>query len=91
MKAFFVHDQKKQVDLMAVPETDNFVAVDREVMEEFIAVEPDFSKYSGDHLNNLPPEALGVIVATRRTDGDVCILEETLWQQKMAKHLGSAR
>lgn len=89
MKAFFVHDKEKQVDLMAVPETDILVAVDRKVMEEFIAVEPDFSKYSGERLNNLPPETLGVIVATRKTDGDVCILEEALWQQRMARHLGS--
>ena len=90
MKAFYVHDENKQMDLMVVPDTDNIVAVDRNVMEEFIAVEPDFSKYSGDRLNDLPPETLGVVVATRKPDGDVCIVEEALWQQRMALHLGGA-
>jgi len=50
-------------------------------------VEPDFSKYAGDPLNETPPEALGVIVATRESDGDVCIVEEALWQQRMLFHL----
>lgn len=87
MKAFFVHDEKKQTDLMVVPETDNMVAVNQKVLEEFIAVEPDFTKYSGERLNDLPPETLGVVVATRKSDGDVCIVEEALWQQRMTFHL----
>jgi hypothetical protein len=59
-------------------------------MEEFIAVAPDFSKYTGDPLNSRPPEALGLLVATRKTDGDVCIVEDRVWQQRMAVHLGGA-
>lgn len=90
MKAFFVHDKNKDLDVMVVPETDNLVAVNRKVMEEFISVEPDFSKYAGDRLNELPPETIGVVVATRKSDSDVCIVEETLWQQRMAFHLGGA-
>jgi len=87
MKAFFVYDVKQQKDIMVVPQKDIAITVDRSVMEEFIAVEPDFSKYAGDPLNETPPEALGVIVATRESDGDVCIVEEALWQQRMLFHL----
>ena len=88
MKAFFVHDKKKEMDFMVVPEMDNRVSVSREIMEEFIAVEPDFSKYPGESQNQLPPETLGLVVATRKSDGDVCIVEEALWQQRMSYHLG---
>jgi hypothetical protein len=88
MKAFFIHDTNKQLDLMAIPETDYVVPVDRVVMEAFIAVAPDFSRYTGQRLNGLPPETFGRIVATRETDGDVCIVEESLWGRRMAHHLG---
>lgn len=89
MKAFFVHDKNKQTDLIVVPEKDNMVAVNQKILEEFIAVAPDFSKYPGDPLNSLPPETLGIVVATRKSDGDVCIIEEALWQQRMVYHFGS--
>ena len=87
MKAFFVHDEETDKDLMAVPETDSLVMVDRRVMEEFIAVAPDFSKFSGKRLNDQAPESVGVVVATRKPDMDVCIIEEALWRQRMAFHL----
>jgi hypothetical protein len=88
MIAFFIHDAKKQSDIMAVPETDSMVPVNRAVMEAFIAVEPDFSGYVGQRLKGLPPETFGQIVATRKADGDVCIVETSLWRQRMAFHLG---
>ena len=88
MMAFFIHDAKKQSDLMVVPEIDAMVPVNRSVMEAFIAVAPDFSGYTGQRLNGLPPEAFGQIVATRKADGDVCIVATSLWRQRMAYHLG---
>ena len=88
MQAFLIHDHKKQLDVLAIPETDFLVPVNREVMETFIAVTPDFSAYVGERLNSLPPEAFGQVVATRKTDGDVCIINAPLWQQRMAFHLG---
>lgn len=87
MKAFFVHDEGADRDLMVVPETDCLVTVDRNVMEEFIAVSPDFSKFSGEPLDHQVPESVGVVVATRKADMDVCIIEEALWQQRMAFYL----
>jgi hypothetical protein len=88
MKAFYIHDEKKRSDIIVVPEIDSMVPVNRAVMEMFIAVEPDFSGYAGKPLNGLPPETFGKIVATRETDGDVCIIETSLWRGRMACHLG---
>ncbi len=87
MKAFFVHDRESEKDLMVVPETDSLVKVDRNVMEEFIGVAPDFTKYTGDRLNGQSPEEFGSIVATRKPDMDVCIIEEAVWQRRMAFYL----
>ncbi len=88
MQAFIVHDAKKQQDLLVVPERDRSVAVDRVIMEEFIAVKPDFTRFEGASLNGLPVETFGHIIASRSTEGDVCIVDEMLWQQRMAAHLG---
>jgi hypothetical protein len=89
MKAFFVHDEKIDTDLLVLPETDCVVAVTKEIMTEFISVKPDFTKYQGDRLNSRPPATLGLLVATRKTDGDVCIVEDAMWRQRMAVHLGN--
>ncbi len=87
MKAFIVHDRDKDQDVMVVPETDCLVIVNRSVMEEFIGVAPDFSKFTGERLNAQAPESIGLIVATRKSDMDVCIIEEALWQKRMAFYL----
>ncbi len=87
MKAFFIHDEKKQSDMMVIPEKDYMVPMSRATMETFISVAPDFSGFAGERLNGMPPETFGKIVATRNSDGDVCILDESLWQQRMAHHL----
>lgn len=90
MIAYFVHDEKKQSDLLIVPATDTMVPIDRVLLETFISVAPDFSSIAGQRLNGLPPESFGRIVASRDSDGDVCILAESLWRQCMASHLGLA-
>lgn len=90
MIAYFVHDEKKQSDLLVVPETDALIPVNRSILEAFISVGPDFSKIAGRRLNGLQPESFGKIVATRKSDGDVCILLEPLWRQRMTVHLGLA-
>ena len=88
MKAYIVHDSSKAQDLMVIPDTDRSIPVNREVMEAFIAVKPDFTAFDGPALNGLPVETFGQVVATRTADGDVCIVDEALWQQRMAAHLG---
>ncbi len=89
MQAFFVHDPKKETDLLIIPQLDVKTSMDRQAMETFIGVQPDFSNCSGASLNGLPPDAFGHVVATRDPKGDVCIVDESLWQQRMASILGS--
>ena len=87
MKAFIVHDANKGLDLLVVPERDRSVQVDRTILEEFIAVEPDFTRFDGNPINGLPVETFGEVIASRKPDGDVCILDETLWQKCMSTYL----
>lgn len=88
MQAFYVYDEKKDADLMVIPEKDCMLPVDRSLMENFISVKPDFSQWQGQDLKGMPPDAMGKVVATRQEDGDVCILEMTIWHARMAAHLG---
>ena len=88
MRAFFVYDEKKDKDLLVIPDIDVLAEVDRSVMELFIDVKPDFASIRGSRLNQLSPKAFGRIVATRDDDGDVCIAEPGLWSERMQFHLG---
>ncbi len=88
MKAYFVHDAKKQKDLMIIPEKDRVFAVNHHIMADFIAVAPNFSQWTGESLNGLPPDTFGSVLATREDDGDVCIIDLSLWQQRMGFYLG---
>lgn len=88
MQAHLVHDAKKEHDVLILPEADRLIQVDRRVLEDFIAVRPDFSQWTGTPLNGLPPRAFGRIIATREEKEDVCIVDEPLWHRRMAFHLG---
>lgn len=88
MKAYFVHDDKKQQDLMILPEADRVCTVDRPIMADFIAVTPNFSQWTGEALNGLSPDTFGSVLATREDDGDVCVIDLPRWQQRMGFHLG---
>ena len=45
MLAYYVHDQKKEKDAIVIPDMGCSVPVDRERMEAFISVNPDFAIY----------------------------------------------
>ncbi|MGB5984015.1 MAG: hypothetical protein WBG37_01825 [Desulfobacterales bacterium] len=87
MDAFYVHDPRKKDDLIILPQSSCSVTVDAQRLREFIGAKPDFAQWSGDACGNLRPEDFGKVVATRAADGDVCILEAELWQQRMAHYL----
>ena len=83
MRAYFVHDSAKESDSIVVPELDMLVAVDREAFDLFISARPDFSRFSAVPAGGLSPRSFGKIVATRDDDGDVCVKNDVLWQQRM--------
>jgi hypothetical protein len=89
MIAYYVHDDKKKDDLIVLPDPGCAVPVDRQRMEDFISVSPEFAKWSGDSCSDLAPEDFGTVVATRDDGGDVCVVNNELWRQRMEYYLGS--
>ncbi len=89
MIAYYVHDPKKENDLIVLPKLGCRVAVDADRMEAFISVKPEFAKWSGDACGVLSPEDFGTIVATRDDRGDVCIVNPDLWRRRMTHYLGA--
>ena len=89
MIAYFVHNAATESDLIYLPNMHCFLSVDRERMEAFISVNPDFSSWSGETCELVPPEELGDVIATREDQGDVTVLNPELWKQRMMAHLGS--
>lgn len=89
MKAFYVHDSRKALDHIVIPERDILVPVDRPAMEEFIAVSPKFDQMTGSSLNGLDPRKFGAVIATRDDQGDVCIEDTIAWHERMQTYLGT--
>ena len=89
MKAYYVHDNRKAMDHIVIPERDIIMAVNRSVMEEFIGVSPKFDQMTGSSLNGLEPKNFGTVIATRDDQGDVCIENAALWQERMQSQLGT--
>jgi hypothetical protein len=89
MIAYYVHDDKKKDDVIVLPDLGCTVAVDRQRLEAFISVKPNFSEWGGDACSDLSPEDFGVVVATRDDAGDVCVANHDLWRERMEHYLGS--
>lgn len=89
MIAYYVHDKRKDNDLIVLPEIGCSVMVDAAHMEAFISVKPEFASWSGDACGELTPEDFGTIVATRDDHGDVCVVNHDLWRRRMAHYLGA--
>ncbi|MGD8291127.1 MAG: hypothetical protein PVF37_05465 [Desulfobacterales bacterium] len=89
MIAYYVHDSKKETDLIVLPDLGCSVVVDAEHLEAFISVKPDFASWSGDTCSQLSPEDFGTIVASRDDNGDVCVVNHDLWRQCMEQYLGA--
>jgi hypothetical protein len=89
MIAYFVHDSKKDKDMIVLPDMGCSVAVDGGRMEAFISVDPVFASWSGDSCGDLSPHDFGSVVATRDDGGDVCVINKDLWQERMRYYLGA--
>jgi hypothetical protein len=61
--------------------------VDKDAMERFIAVTPDFAKWKGQACTFVKPEEFGTVVASRDDQGDVCIVNQDLWRERMFANL----
>jgi len=90
MLAYFVHDPKKSQDTIYLPDRGCFVPVDKAAMDRFIAVKPEFAAWTGTRCAVVAPEEFGTVVATRDDAGDVCIVRQDLWRERMMAHLADA-
>jgi hypothetical protein len=88
MIAYFVHDSKKEKDLIVLPDRGCSVEVTPQLMETFISVDPVFASWSGDSCADFAPEDFGTVVATRDDGGDVCVMDHEVWRQRMEHYLG---
>ena len=88
MIAYFVHDSRKETDLIVLPDAGLSVTVSAHAFEGFISPQPDFSQWQGVACPDLDPNRFGKVIATRDDQGDVCVLDATLWEQRMRRHLG---
>ena len=91
MIAYYVHDPQKEIDVIVLPDMGCSILVTAERLTEFISVQPVFAKWSGDSCGNLAPEDFGTVIATREETGDVCVLDQDLWQACMDRFLGNRR
>ena len=89
MLAYFVHDKRKTQDTIYLPDLGCFVPVDKSAMERFISVKPDFANWTGQACAVVEPEEFGTVVATRDDQGDVCIVRQDLWRERMFANLGN--
>jgi len=89
MIAYFVHDEQKASDTIYLPDLGCLVPVDKAAMERFISVKPDFAHWTGLACASVNPEEFGALVATRDDQGDVCIVRQDLWRERMFAHLGN--
>jgi hypothetical protein len=88
MIAYFVHDKEKVGDTIYLPDLGCFVPVEKDAMERFISVNPDFADWTGQACTFIKPEEFGTVIATRDDQGDVCIIQPDLWRERMFAHLG---
>lgn len=89
MIAYFVHNARKNMDTVYLPDRACFMAADAAVLERFIAVKPDFADWTGQACAVVEPEEFGTVVATRDDQGDVCIVNQELWRERMLALLGN--
>ena len=58
MIAHFVHDNKKARDTIYLPDLGCFIPVDKNAMERFISVKPDFANWTGQACALVEPRGV---------------------------------
>jgi hypothetical protein len=89
MIAYYVHDDKKENDVIVIPHGECTIPVDRERLEAFISVDPVFASWSGNACGLVSAEDFGVVIATRDDNGDVCVIDQEVWRARMEHYLGA--
>ena len=91
MIAYFVHNTESKKDTIVIPDAGCSVLLTPDRFEKFISVEPEFNQWTGDACSDLAPEDFGTVVASRHERGDVCILHDDLWRERMFFYMTGAK
>jgi hypothetical protein len=86
--AYFVYNKQDQNDIIVIPDIGCRVPVDADRLQTFISVRPDFKEWSGNACDHMAAQDFGTILATRDDCGDVNIVNEKLWRERMGHYLG---
>ena len=89
MIAYYVHNEKKENDVIVIPDRECTIPVDKKRMAAFISVDPVFASWSGDACGVVSAEDFGIVIATRDDGGDVCVINHGLWRERMEFYLGA--
>ncbi len=87
MVAYYIYDERKDEDIILVPDMGCAVTVDKAMMEAFISPAPVFAEWSGETCVDVKPEDFGTVIASRQEGGDVCVLKDRIWQARMDHYL----
>ena len=62
--------------------------MDRKRLEAFISVDPVFASWPGEACGLVSPADFGIVIATRDDGGDVCVIDQKRWRERMEYYLG---
>lgn len=85
MIAYYV--TKGQEDTVVIPEAQVAARVDRAVLRQFLADEPDFASWQGEPLSGRSPETFGTVLATRDEEAPPTILDQARWNDRVMAQL----
>lgn len=87
MIAYYV--TQRQADTVVIPDAEVARRVDRAVLREFLADEPEFARWQGEPLSGRVPEDFGKVLATRDEDAPPTILDQAHWNERVMAQLRS--
>lgn len=85
MIAYFV--TRRNEDTIVIPEKEIALRVDRQVLRQFLADEPDFATWQGEALGGRVPEDFGTVLATREDEAPPLIVDQGMWNQRVLAQL----
>lgn len=78
---------KGHQDTVVVPERGLATRVDRAVLRQFLADDPEFSTWQGEPLGGRPLEEFGTVLATREDAAPPTIMDQARWNDRVMAQL----
>lgn len=85
MIAYYV--TQRDQDTVVIPEANVATRVDRTVLRQYLADEPDFETWQGETLSGRAPQDFGTVLATRADHAPPTILDQARWNDRVMAQL----